>query len=105
MKYKKLLDSIDEEETTADIKKKFVPNHSKRIKIQNKTEVSTIIDTWSWDSIKLMNKEQKKVYGYISVVIDSFSQIAWTIPLKNEYGKPITDSFSNSMLNPKDSLI
>ena len=35
-----------------------------------------------------------KGYRYILVVIDNFSKIGWTIPLKNKYAQSITDAFS-----------
>ena len=35
-----------------------------------------------------------KGYRYILVVIDNFSKIGWTIPLKNKYAQSIPDAFS-----------
>ena len=38
--------------------------------------------------------KNNRKYGYILVVIDTFSKIGWSIPYKNKYAQSITDAFS-----------
>ena len=38
--------------------------------------------------------KSNKVYRYILVFIDNFSKLGWTVPLKNKYGKTVTDEVS-----------
>ena len=49
----------------------------------NKTDVYHI-DNWSLDilDLKVYGEENNKGYRYVLVVIDKFSKIGWTIPLK-----------------------
>ena len=42
-----------------------------------------------------------KGYGYIFIIIDSFYEYTWCIPLKNTYKETITKDFSNVLTNSK----
>ena len=61
-----------------------------------KTMIKYIDDTWSSDLLDMNDYGPKnnRGYRYILVVIDNFSKLGWTIPLKNKYAQSNTDSFS-----------
>ena len=42
-----------------------------------------------------------KCYRYFFVVIDNFSKLGWTIPLKNKHAQSITDAISEIVQSPK----
>ena len=69
---------------------------TKKIFPTNKTIIKSIDDTWSSDLLDMNDYgiKNNKGYRYILVVIDKFSKIGWTIPLKNKYAQSITDAFS-----------
>ena len=71
--------------------------------ITNKTDVYYIDDIWSLDILDLKDygPENNKGYRYILVTIDNFSKYGWTIPLKNENGQTIKDSFENILISSK----
>ena len=50
----------------------------------NKTDFYHIDDIWSLDILDLKDcgPENNRNYRYVFVVIDNFSKIGWTIPLK-----------------------
>ena len=50
----------------------------------NKTDVYDIDDTWSLDILDLKDygSENNRGYRYVFVIIDNFSKLGWTIPLK-----------------------
>ena len=82
--------------------------YSKRQKgnfITNKTDVSHIDDIWSLDILDLKDygTENNRGYRYVSVVIDNFSKLGWTVPLKNKNAQTIKDSFENIFQNSKRS--
>ena len=58
--------------------------------------IKTVDDTWSSDLLDMNDygPENNRGYRYILVVIDKFTKIGWTVPLKNKYAKSITDAFS-----------
>ena len=62
----------------------------------NKTIIKSIDDTWSSDFLDMNDYgiKNNKSYRYILAVVDIFSKIGWTIPLKNKYAQSITDAFS-----------
>ena len=62
----------------------------------NKTIIKSIDDTWSSDLLDMNDYgiKNNKSYRYILVVIDNFSKLGWTIPLKNKFVQSITDAFS-----------
>ena len=64
----------------------------------NKTIIKCIDDIWSSDLLDMIDYGPKinKGYRYILVVIDNFSRIGWTFPLKNKYAQSITDVFSQN---------
>ena len=61
----------------------------------NKTDVYHIDDIWSLDILDLEDygPENNRRYRYVLVIIDNFSKIGWTVPLKNESAQTITNSF------------
>ena len=69
----------------------------------NKTNVYHIDDIWSLDILDLKDygPENNRGYRYVLVVIDNFSKIGWTIPLKNKNAQTIKDSFENIIINSK----
>ena len=58
--------------------------------------IKSIDDTWSSDLIDMSDYDPKnnKGYRYILVVIDKFSNIGWTLRLKNKFFKSKSDAFS-----------
>ena len=40
-------------------------------------------------------------YGYNLLVIDNFSEIGWTVPLKNKNAQTVTNFFENILIIPK----
>ena len=54
-----------------------------------KTDVYHIDDMWSLDllDLKYYGLEKKRGYRYVLVLIDKFSKIGWTIPLKKNLVK------------------
>ena len=61
----------------------------------NKTDVYHIDDIWALDILDLKDygPENNRRYRYVLVIIDNFSKIGWTVPLKNESAQTITNSF------------
>ena len=58
--------------------------------------IKSVDDTWSSDLLDMIDygPENNRSYGYILVVIDNFSKIGWTIPMKNKYAQSMTGAFS-----------
>ena len=75
----------------------------KRNYATNKTDVYHIEDTWSLDILDLIDYDPKnnKVYRYVLVVLDIFSNFGWTVPLKNKNAITIKDSFENILIGSK----
>ena len=71
--------------------------------VTNKTDVYHIDDIWSLDIIDLKNygPENIRGYSYVSVIIDNFAKFVWKIPIKNENGQTIKDSFENILIISK----
>ena len=71
----------------------------------NKTDVYHIDENWSLDILDLKDYGPKnnRGYRYVSVVIDNFSKIGWTIALKNKNAQTIKDSFENVLVSSKRS--
>ena len=61
----------------------------------NKPDVYHIDDIWRLDVLDLRDYGPKnnKGYRYVLVIIDNFSKIGWTVPLKNKNAQTIKDSF------------
>ena len=59
---------------------------SKKIYNTNKTDVYRIDDIWSLDMLDLKDygPEKNRGYRYVLVIIDNFSKLGWTVPLKNK---------------------
>ena len=51
--------------------------------------------------MKNYGPENNRGYRYVSVIIDNFSKIGWTVPLKNENAQAIKDSSKNVLKNSK----
>ena len=69
----------------------------------NKTNVYYIDDIWSLDILDLKDYglENNRGYRYILVIIDNFSKIGWTVPLKVKNAQTIKDSFENVLISSK----
>ena len=68
----------------------------------NKTDVYHVHDIWSLDIIDLKDYGPENNRGYnVLVVIDNFSKIGWTIPLKNKNAQTIKDSLENILINSR----
>ena len=67
----------------------------------NKTDVCHIDDIWSLDipNFKDYGSENNTGCRYVLVVIDNFSKIGWTIPLKNKNAQTIKDFFENILIS------
>ena len=75
----------------------------------NKTMIKSIDDTWSSDLLDMNDYGPKnnRGYRYLLVVIDNFSKVGWTRPLKNKHAHSITNAFSETMKssNRKPNLL
>ena len=71
--------------------------------LTNKTDVYFIDDIWSLDILDLKDygSENNENYRYVLVIIDNFSKIGWTKPLKNKNAQTIKDSFENILISSK----
>ena len=69
----------------------------------NKTDVYHIDDIWSLDILDLENygPENKRGYRYVLVIVDNFSKLGWTVPLKNKKAQTIKNSFENNLICSK----
>ena len=69
----------------------------------NKTDAHHVDDTWSLDILDLTDygPENNRGYRYVLVVIDNFSKIVWTVPIKNKNAQTIKDSFENILISSK----
>ena len=81
---------------------KFIANHLKRFMLQ-KTDVYHIDDISSLDILDLKNygPENNRGYRYVLVIIDTFSKICWTVPLKSKNAQTIKDSFESIIISSK----
>ena len=79
------------------------PKPPKRNYATNKTDVYHIDDIWSLDILDLKDygPENNRGYRYVLVIIDNFSKIGWTKPIKNKKAQRIKDSFENILINSK----
>ena len=75
----------------------------------NKTDVFSIDNVWSLDilDIKDYGPRNNRFNRYVLIVIDTFSKLGWTIPLKIKNAQTINDSFEDSLItsNRKPNLI
>ena len=69
----------------------------------NKTEVYHIDDIWSLDILDLKDygSENNRGYRYVLVIIENFSKIGFTVPLKSKNDQTIKDSFENVLISSK----
>ena len=69
----------------------------------NKTDVFHICNIWSLDILDLKDygPENNRGYRYVSVLIENFSKIGWTVPLKNKKAQTMEDSFEIFLKNSK----
>ena len=77
--------------------------HPKKNYATNKTDVYHIDDIWSLGIVDLKDfgPENNRGYRYVLVIIDIFSKVGWTIPLKNKNAQTIKDSFENILISSK----
>ena len=75
----------------------------KRIYATNKTDVYHIDNIWSLDILDLKDygPENNRGYKYVLVIIDNFSKVGWTLPLKNKNAQTMKDSFENVLISSK----
>ena len=78
----------------------------KRNYATNKTNNYHIDDRWSSDTLDLKDygPENKRGYRYVLVIIDNFSKIGWTVPLKNKSAQIKTNSFENILSSKKNKF-
>ena len=64
-------------------------------------------ETWSIDLMHMSGDKNShnNFFGFILGIIDSFSIYTWCRPLKNKYGRTITDKFSNFLTWSRRSRI
>ena len=69
----------------------------------NKTTIKSFDYSWSSGLLDLNGYGIENITGYrdVSVVIDNFSKIGWTILLKNKNAQSITDAFSQIIKSSK----
>ena len=69
----------------------------------NKTDVCQIDDIWSSDILDLEDygPENIRGYRYVLVIIDNFTNIGWTVPIKKKNAQTIKDSFENILIGSK----
>ena len=58
-------------------------------------DVHHIDDVWNLDilDVKDYGPENNRNYRYVLIVVDVFSKVGWTLPLRNENAQTIKDSF------------
>ena len=123
MNYKEILRSFAELENKLKMmEEKFQINDSGWIKIfineicskppqnkypTNKSDDYHIDDIWSLDIVDLKEygPEKNRRYRYVLLIIDNLSKFGSTIPLKNNLGTIIKDSFENILISSKRSPI
>ena len=71
----------------------------------NKTDVYYIDAICSLDLLDLKDygPENNRGYRYVLVIIDNFSKLGWTTPLKNKNAQIIKDFFENILISSKRS--
>ena len=69
----------------------------------NKTAVYHIDDISNLDILDLKDygPENNRNYRYVIVIIDNFSKIGWTIPLKNKNAHTIKNFFETILISSK----
>ena len=81
------------------LKDEIYSKRPKQNNITNKTDIYHFDDIWSLDVLDLKDygPEKNRGYRYVLIVIDNFSKIVWTVPLKNKNATTIID-FSEIVL-------
>ena len=71
--------------------------------VTNKTDVYHIDEIWRLDILDLKDYdlEYNRGYRYVLVIIDNFSKIGWTVPIKNKNAQTIKDSFEHILISSK----
>ena len=81
---------------------RFIPNHQKNYetikKSYNHTDENSSIDLLQLNGHKTSNDRR---YSYILVVIYTFSEYCWTIPLKTKNSRTISDELSKFVTTSK----
>ena len=72
----------------------------------NKADVYHIDDIWNLDILGLKDygPENIKNYRYVLVIIDNFSKIGFTVPIKNKKAITIKDAVENILISSKRKL-
>ena len=75
----------------------------KRSYATNKTDVYHIDDIWSLDILDLKDygRENNRRHRYVLIVIDNFSKLGWTVPLKNKNSQTIKDFVEIVLISSK----
>ena len=78
----------------------------KRKYATKKTDVCHIDDIWSLDILDLkgFGPENNRGYSYVLVIIDNFSKLGFTVPIKSKNAQTIKGSFKNIFINSRRSL-
>ena len=92
--------------TQKSIKMFLIEIYSKRSKMiyaTNKTDVYQIADLWSLDKLDLKeySPENNRGYRNVFVILDNFSEFAWTVPLENKHAQTKKYSFEKVLINSK----
>ena len=74
--------------------KKFYSKGREQNYLTNKSDIYRFDDIWSVDKLELKacGPENNTGYRYVLVIINSFSKIVWTTPLKNKNAQTIKSS-------------
>ena len=69
----------------------------------NKTDVYHIDDIWSLKILDLKDygTENNKYYRYVLVIMDTFSNFGWTVPLKIKNVQTLKDTFEKIIISSK----
>ena len=76
----------------------------KRNYITRKTDVYLTVDIWNVDLLDLKDygPENTTGYRYVLVLIDQFSKLGWSIPLKNKNAQTTKDSSEVILITSKN---
>ena len=79
------------------IRDEFYTKPPKKNYRTNKTDVYHNDNIWSWDILDLIDYGPEIIlnYRYVLVIIDNFSKLGWTVPLKNKNARTIKGSFES----------
>ena len=86
---------------------KFIRNHSQRIMSLTKLMFCHIDDIWFLVILgsKDYGPEINRGYRYTLVVIDNFSKLGWTVPLKNRNAQTTKETSENFIISSERKAI